>query len=161
MKNTLVFLIILFLVELNAQEEPCIDPLRLKYSTGPHAKTSPIFPGCEAFKENNDSLNNCFGRKIGQLIAEKLDKNSEGEILAGSTTYQNKVSIDIESNGTMKFKLLNPLNTFFENKLVQKLTEISEEVEVIPATYEGNYCAPFTYTLPLIIGLTEDEISSQ
>lgn len=144
-----------------AQEPPCIEHERPKYSTGPHPKTSPIFPGCKAFKENNDSLNNCFGRKIGQLIAEKLDKNSEGEILAGSTTYQNKVSIDIESNGTMKFKLLNPLNTFFENKLVQKLTEISEEVEVVPATYEGNYCAPFTYTLPLIIGLTEDEISSQ
>lgn len=89
-----------------------------------------------------------------------MDKNSEGEILAGSTTYQNKVSIHVETNGTLKFRLLNPLNTIFENKLVQKLTEISEEEEVIPATYEGNYCAPFTYTLPLIIELSEDEISS-
>lgn len=149
------------MIELNAQVLPCIDTLRPKYSTGPHPKTSPIFPGCELFKENNDSLNTCFGRTLGQLIAEKLDKNSEGEILNDSPTYQIKLSVHVEPNGKLNFKLNNPLNTPFETKLFQKLTEISEEVDVFPATYEGNYCAPFIYSIPLIIELSEDEISSQ
>lgn len=161
MKFKLYILFLLFPITLLAQVQPCIEYERPKYSIDPHPKTSPIFPGCELFKENNDSLNTCFGRTLGQLIAEKLDKKIGGEIIAGSTTYQNKLFVHVEPNGKLNYKLIRPLNTFFENKLVQKLTEISEEVEVIAATYEGNYCAPFTYTLPLIIELSEDEISSQ
>lgn len=57
---------------LNAQEKPCIEYARPKYSTGPHPKISPIFPGCEEFKENNDSLNRCFGKQISKLIAGKF-----------------------------------------------------------------------------------------
>jgi hypothetical protein len=159
MKIKLYILSLFFPITILAQDEPCVEPIRLKFSTGLHPKTSPIFPGCEAFKENNDSLNACFGRNIGELITKKLDKNSGGEILAGLTTYQNNLSVHIEPNGKMNYKLFNPLNTFFENKLVQKLTEISEEIKVIPATYEGNFCAPFIYTLPLAIELSEDEIS--
>jgi hypothetical protein len=162
MKRFFLCFILLFQIGvLLAQKQPCLDSKRSKYTTGPNSKTSPIFPGCELFKENNDSLNTCFGRTLGQLIAEKLDKNSGGEILAGSTIYQNKISVHVEPNGKMNYKLIKPLNTFFENKLVQKLTEISEEIKVIPATYEGNFCAPFIYTLPLAIELSEDEISSQ
>jgi hypothetical protein len=70
MKFKLYILFLLFPITLFAQEQPCIDPKRPKYSTGPHPKTSPIFPGCESFKENNDSLNRCFGKKIGHLIAD-------------------------------------------------------------------------------------------
>lgn len=162
MKNFIGLLLLILCVQIGfAQEQPCVEPKRSKYSTGPHPKTSPIFPGCESFKEENNSLNSCFGRKLSQLIAEKLDKKIVGEISESSVYYKNKLSILIETNGKLNFKLFNRLNTAFENKLVQKLNEISEEVVVRPAKYEGNYCATFTYSLPLTIELSEDEISSK
>lgn len=161
MKLKLHFISLLFPITLFAQDQPCIAPERPKYATGPHPKASPIFPGCESFKENNDSLNSCFGRKISQLIAEKLDKKyGVGEISDSLSYYQNKVRIYITQNGSMKLNLVNKFHTQFENILVQKLNEVSNEIiGIIPAKYEGNYCAPLYYTLPLTIKLSEDETS--
>ena len=156
MKFTGLLLMVFFWVNLNAQVQPCMEYERPKYTTGPHPKTSPIFPGCETFQENNDSLNVCFGRKLGQLIAEKLDREYGGELSDSSIYYKNNLNIHVKTNGNLDLRLLNMQQTPFENKLVEKLNEISKEMVVIPAKYEGNYCAPFTYTLPLVIALDDE-----
>lgn len=157
MKFKFYFLSLLFPITLFAQDQPCIEYNRGKFSTGPHPKIVPVFPGCESFKENNDSLDLCFGRKLGSLIAHKLDKQLFGKITDNSNYYKNKLKIHVKTNGKLKLNLMNRLNTKFENNLLDKLAEISEEVEVIPAKYERDYCAPFNYTLPLAIELSEDE----
>ncbi|MFA5621052.1 MAG: hypothetical protein WDA08_12175 [Weeksellaceae bacterium] len=159
MKLNFFFLLLLFPITLFAQDQPYLEYNRGKFSTGPHPKIVLVFPGCESFKENNDSLNLCFGRKLGSLIAHKLDKQLFRKITDNSNYYKNKLNIHVKTNGKLKLSLMNRLNTKFENKLLDKLTEISEEVEVIPAKYERNYCAPFNYSLPLVIELSEDEIS--
>lgn len=147
------FLLFAFLI-LNAQEKPCIQYERPKFSTGPPPKISPIFPGCENFKENNDSLNRCFGRKINILIAEKLDMETSFDTKIDSSMsiiLKTKVILDIDQSGKLKMKLKERVHTEFENLLVLKLKELEEEITGIrPAEYEGGYCSSFRYQLPLL-----------
>lgn len=155
---TFHFLLITFLF-LAAQEKPCLEYERPKYSTGPHPKTSPIFPGCESFKENNDSLNYCFRNQIGNLIAHKLDREFSPNAKLDSTIsslFRTKLFISIDTSGKLKMNLTNRVNTEFENRLVEKINEISEEtVGITPAKFEGNFCARYSYTLPLIFDLKD------
>lgn len=145
---------------LNAQEKPCIEYERPKNDfTFRHPVISPIFPGCESFKENNDSLNRCFGKQIAKRIAEKLDMEISFHSKIDSASlnvFQTKVIIDIKQSGKLEMKLKERIYSEFENHLVEKIHEISEETTgIIPAKYEGNYCSPYGYNLPIKFDLKE------
>ncbi|SMC35894.1 hypothetical protein [Moheibacter sediminis] len=159
-KFCLNFVLILFTPFIsNAQEKPYIEYERPKYSTGPYPKISPIFPGCEIFKENNDLLDRCFGVKVANKIAEKL----EMEILFDSKTdsaslniFRTKVIIDIKQSGKLEMKLKERVYSEFENQLVEKLNAISDKTTgIIPAKLENNYCSVYRYQLPIMFDLTE------
>lgn len=152
-----IFLLIFASIFLNAQEKPCIEYVHTGFSTGPNPITSPIFPGCESFKESNDSLNRCFGKKMSSLIAGKfgwevspISKNVDSVNL-----FQTKVIIDIKQSGKLEMKLKERIYTEFENQLVLKLNEISNETTgIIPAKLENNYCSSYRYQLPIMFDLT-------
>lgn len=151
MKKLMSILILLIFGILNAQEEPCVQHKRPKYSTGPHPTVSPIFPGCESFKESNIALDICFGNEIAQLIAHKMDMSIDSEIDSiNSDIFKTKVIIDISQSGKLEMKLTERIYTEFENRLELKLDEISNETTgIIPAKYKRNYCASHRYQLPL------------
>lgn len=142
---------------LNAQEIPCIEYVHKGFSTGPHP-TSPIFPGCESFKESNDSLNRCFGKQISKRIAGKFgwEVSPISKDVDSADLFKTKITVDIDIAGKLNMYLKNMVHTEFENQLVEKLNEISDETTgIIPAKYEGNYCSPYKYTLPVLFDLTE------
>ncbi len=154
-----IFLLIFASLFLNAQEKSCTEYVHTGFSTGPNPIISPIFPGCEAFKENNDSLDYCFRNQIGTRIAEKFDKEFspiaklDGTSLNG---FQTKIIIDIKQSGKLEMKLKERIHSEFENQFVLKLNEISNETTgIIPAKLKNNYCSSYRYQLPIIFDLTE------
>lgn len=154
-KKLFLYFIILHLSSLLiAQEKPCIQYERPKFATGPHPKTSPVFPGCEHFKESNDSLNKCFGFQMSSRIADKFDLKILPNAKLDSSysiVFRTKVILDIDQSGNLKMKLKERDYTDFEIRLVTKLKELEEEITGIrPAEYEGGYCSRFRYQLPLL-----------
>lgn len=142
-----IVIIIFFLVgQLHAQE-------KLKYSTGPNPKSSPIFPGCERFKENNDSLNSCFRIQMAERIAQKMNANLLPDKIIDSTDHnilKTKLIIDVTENGHLKMKLFKRVYTEFEDTLVLKLNELCHEISPItPAKFPNNKNTRFRYQLPL------------
>lgn len=152
-----IFLLIFASLFLNAQEKPCIEYVQTGY-TAHTPIISPIFPGCESFKENNDSLNRCFGKKMSGLIAGKFgwEVSPISKNIDSVNLFQTKVIIDIKKSGKLEMKLKERIYTEFENQLVLKLNEISNETTgIIPAKLKNNYCSSYRYQLPIIFDLTE------
>lgn len=70
--------------------------------------------------------------------------------------FKTKVIIDVKQSGKLEMKLKERIHSEFENQLVEKLNEISDETAgIIPAKFENNYCSPYRYTLPIKFDLTE------
>src|SRR5690606_27920456 len=131
MKNIIPMpaLLIFTTLFLNAQEnQPCVEFKSSGFSI--HDPISlPIFPGCESFKENHTLLNRCFGNKIAQLIADKLEmkiySDSQND---GTNFYKVKILIDVDFTGKLTMELNEKRENPFEDFLQEKLKEISNEV---------------------------------
>src|SRR5690606_17835703 len=130
MKQLITILVfILFGNSLFSQEAtPCVEYKSTGFSI--HDPISlPIFPGCESFKENHTLLNRCFGNKIAQLIADKLEmkiySDSQND---GTNFYKVKILIDVDFTGKLTMELNEKRENPFEDFLQEKLKEISNEV---------------------------------
>ena len=159
MINRILFIFLLIAsVFLNAQNESCVEYKQTGF-TAHHPKTFPIFPGCEEFKENNDSLNYCLRNQLANLIANKIEGKvkTDAEIDSLGTTYfRTDVFIKIDAFGKLDMFLIKKSRDSFEEKLVEKLSEISNETSgIIPAKMENGFCTRFTYKLPIRFDLTE------
>jgi|SRR5690606_16798870 len=158
MKQLITILVfILFGNSLFSQEAtPCVEYKSTGFSI--HDPISlPIFPGCESFKENHTLLNRCFGNKIAQLIADKLEmkiySNTQNDNIE---FYKVEVLIDVDFSGKLAMKLNEKKENSFEDLLEEKLNEISNEVVgIIPAKIAEGYCTSFKYKLPISFDLSE------
>lgn len=157
MKPALLIILSIFPIFGYTQEDkPCIIPDRPKYSTGPNPKTVPVFPGCETFKNNNDSLNLCTRNFIGNQIAQKLEMEFFPDAKIDSTLSDNKfyVTLDVDVKGKLKLNLKNKKDNPFEDYLQNKLNQIAEEqTGITPAISENGYCVNYKYALPVIFYL--------
>lgn len=165
MKNILlIVLLTLPFGILFAQEvKPCVEYKHPKNSYSINdPKTPPIFPGCESFKENFDSLNFCTRNFIASRIAEKMDMVLSPVVHNDSTKFYYKVSllIDIEYSGKLELKIKDKKQNKFENDLQEVLNEISDEtVGITPGKMENGECIKFKYSLPILFDLTDSEYS--
>ncbi len=161
MKRELSLLLLPCFIIVLAQENPCIVYERPKFSTGLHAKTAPIFPGCETFQDNNDLLNHCVRNLIAHQIAFKmnLEFSLDSKIDSANLLYYKTVVImDVDTSGKLTMKLEKRKPNLFEDKLEEKLDEISNETkEIIPAITEKGYCSKFRYRLPISFNLKDSE----
>src|SRR5690606_5994658 len=137
MIKLILFTLLIFPVFVFCQEDkPCIIYERPTYSTGPHPKTVPVFPGCETYIHNNDSLNYCIRNLIGTQIADKLDMQflPDAKMDTALSYYKVTVLMDIDILGKLKMILKKKNEAVFENKLIEVLNEISRETTgIIPA----------------------------
>jgi|SRR5690606_1833149 len=163
MKQLFAFLLILLFGNLLFSQEtkPCTEYHQPKNSYSIHEpKTLPIFPGCESYKENNDSLNICTRNFIGSKINQKLGTEFSPEVKNDNTKSYYKVSVimEIDYRGKLEMKIQDKKQNPFENQLEEKLNEISNEtVGIIPAKMENGECVKFKYSLPIFFDLTDSE----
>lgn len=160
MKKIIPILVLLIFTALflNAQEtQPCIEYKPTGFALH-NPKTFPIFPGCATFKENNDSLNNCFRNQIASLIADKLEMEFSPGSQNDNTRHYYKVAviINVDFTGKLEMKIQKKRQNPFEDLLVEKLNEISNEtIGIVPAKTQEGYCTNYKYKLPISFDLSD------
>jgi len=148
----LLFILLIFPVFAFSQDKPCIIYEKSKYSTGPHPETVPVFPGCEIFINNNDSLNHCARNIMGTQIADKLEMEffPDAKMDSALSYYKVLVIMDVDVFGKLDLNLKEKTANPFEDSLEKKLNEIANEiVGIIPAISENGYCLNYRYSLPV------------
>lgn len=104
----LVFAVLLLFylpITIKAQNQPCKKMIeRPIYSTGPHPKIHPIFPGCEDRKGNNNSLDRCTRKVLLTKILEKLGEDYDTISMNYTYFEPSKLTIKISENGKLNLK---------------------------------------------------------
>jgi|SRR5690606_367807 len=158
MKNIFFFLLIFPLMIFAQENQPCVEFKSTGYSIH-DPKTLPIFPGCESFKENHTLLNQCFGNKVAQLIADKLEMEIYSDSQNDSIEfYKVSILIDVDFSGKLAMKLKEKKENPFDAFLEEKLNEISNEIYgITPAKIAEGHCTNYKYKLPVSFDLFESK----
>ena len=94
--------------------------------------TMPIYPSCEESLDNNE-LKNCFNEKISSVFKNGFDRNliEQFKIL---NFKEIEVYFSINTDGKIiDLKLPNNSNRFINSYFINKIKDINENINIIPA----------------------------